>query len=1268
MIRKLLRQLGWALCLAWLSAVPAWAQADLDQLHYRWRNDNGTEASATWYDPRWAKRRSITVDNSSNASTLTDYQILVNVTYDADMQTDFDDIRFANASGTELDFWLEQKTDSTSADFWVEVDSVAASTTTTIYMYYSNPVATSSSSLADTFRNDEVYLEVRRCPSGDTDCNGTDNHTEFENVITDNNTLDGSGYIDNVDQTSNPYGTQDNFFMRMRFLFQADTTGSHNFLSNSDDGSEVNQRGATDTTSATVPAFWYGNHAANGSTCGTGGTAGSISLTAGDVIWLEYRMTEVGGSQVARLCVQEPSGSYTTVNATNFPGQLYAREITSPEPGITVNAESDITAGATFAASEDTGLTNLPVLARRRLRFLVSNEGASTSGAVTYRLEVAETATCSSGSYTRVGSDPDWEMTASTYITDGDPTGNIPGLTDENTTFVSGELNEGTDTAGALTLTTSEFTELEFVIRPTVSATPGGDYCFRLTDAGSATGFTYSVYAQAQLEAGFGTVSGTTDLGDGITVRMAVNGSLIAQTGTTSRGTWSITPVSGPSIGDVVTVWADGVADGSETTGVTIYDGFGDITNMVLNQNVLSVGSDDNQSVTLSDFGLYDNDDDEDIMHTYNGSTLTVDADDVYGADELIILSGETLTLGSSETIDAHHVTIDGALTSSGSGSINLTGDWDNNSEFVSASETVNFLGVSGTISIDSTGATDAGFYNITFNDGGGTAVFEMDSDLDVDHDVSIVNGTLNTNGTFNYDITIAGDWDNGDGFQANSSDLTLDGSSGQTFSAGTSTYNAIIVTNASASGVTFDEAVTVTNFTNIVPGSRMTFQASTTFTITGALTINGAAGNLIVLNSSDGSNRFTFDVTGGPQTVNRIDLSNANASSNDITANSSLDRSNNDDGEASPHWIFAGCTIAGAPNGTWYDSRWNYRKPIFIDCTEVSGSSDLTDFPVLISTTDNNLQDTSNGGHVGQSDGDDILFTEEDGTTKLNHEIEAYDNTTGELVAWVQVGTLSATAETVLYMYYGNASAANQQNVTATWDSDYLLVAHLNETTTGATDFMDSTGNNHDSTAVTFGGGGSDAGATGQIAGGVQFDGTDDVINFGNDTHQIEGAGSRTICAWALAESFDNGGIFQAGPAGTTGAGFSLRTLTTSEAWRAQFWGGPDFDTTLSGSANNWRYYCLAYDGSTITLYYDGAFDSSAVESLNTGDDDVRIGVWRTDFFDGYMDEFRISDVERSSDWIQTEFNTMSDPSSFFFCGDEESRGPLRGAVILVD
>ena len=42
----------------------------------------------------------------------------------------------------------------------------------------------------------------------------------------------------------------------------------------------------------------------------------------------------------------------------------------------------------------------------------------------------------------------------------------------------------------------------------------------------------------------------------------------------------------------------------------------------------------------------------------------------------------------------------------------------------------------------------------------------------------------------------------------------------------------------------------------------------------------------------------------------------------------------------------------------------------------------------------------TLNGGNVAQADGGDILFIAGDGHTKLDHEIERYDETTGELVA----------------------------------------------------------------------------------------------------------------------------------------------------------------------------------------------------------------------------------------------------------------------------
>jgi len=70
--------------------------------------------------------------------------------------------------------------------------------------------------------------------------------------------------------------------------------------------------------------------------------------------------------------------------------------------------------------------------------------------------------------------------------------------------------------------------------------------------------------------------------------------------------------------------------------------------------------------------------------------------------------------------------------------------------------------------------------------------------------------------------------------------------------------------------------------------------------------------------------------------------------------------------------------------------NNWYYRKQITIDYTKVP-NTDQTDFPVLISVTDTDLRDTSNSGHVGKSNGGDILFTSSNGTTGLSHEIKIY-------------------------------------------------------------------------------------------------------------------------------------------------------------------------------------------------------------------------------------------------------------------------------------
>jgi hypothetical protein len=125
--------------------------------------------------------------------------------------------------------------------------------------------------------------------------------------------------------------------------------------------------------------------------------------------------------------------------------------------------------------------------------------------------------------------------------------------------------------------------------------------------------------------------------------------------------------------------------------------------------------------------------------------------------------------------------------------------------------------------------------------------------------------------------------------------------------------------------------------------------------------------------------------------------------------------------------------------NGTsWYNSNWLYRKKITIDHTKVSAT--LTNFPVLV-----NLSSDSNLASRAQSDGDDILFTSSDGTTKLSHEIEKYSSSTGELVAYVKIPSLASTTDTEIYMYYGNPSTINQQDVANVWNDNYISTWHLN-------------------------------------------------------------------------------------------------------------------------------------------------------------------------------------------------------------------------------
>jgi hypothetical protein len=158
-------------------------------------------------------------------------------------------------------------------------------------------------------------------------------------------------------------------------------------------------------------------------------------------------------------------------------------------------------AAASWAAGQDTALAGLAPAVPLRLRFEVANENSQSSGAVTYQLQVAQTAACSTGTYTAVPTDSSghWQVVPSANLTDGAATTNVsPGLTDEASTFVAGQVKDTGNTTASITLAADRFTEIEFSLQAMANAS--GAYCFRLYDTTGARALdAYGAYAQASL-------------------------------------------------------------------------------------------------------------------------------------------------------------------------------------------------------------------------------------------------------------------------------------------------------------------------------------------------------------------------------------------------------------------------------------------------------------------------------------------------------------------------------------------------------------------------------------------------------------------------------------------------------------------------------------------------------------------------------------------------------------------------------------------------
>ncbi|HUK38925.1 MAG TPA: DUF2341 domain-containing protein, partial [Methanomicrobiales archaeon] len=345
--------------------------------------------------------------------------------------------------------------------------------------------------------------------------------------------------------------------------------------------------------------------------------------------------------------------------------------------------------------------------------------------------------------------------------------------------------------------------------------------------------------------------------------------------------------------------------------------------------------------------------------------------------------------------------------------------------------------------------------------------------------------------------------------------------------------------------------------------------------------------------------------------------------------------------------------TVTTTP-APWYDCNWGYRKKITIDHTKVTGNQ--TDFPVLVSLA----SDTGLQGHA-DSGGDDIFFTAADGTTKLSHEIENYTPSTGGLTAWVKVPSLSSAVDTVIYLNYGNPSAPSMQNPTDVWSNSFVVVQHMNGPSYRL--LRDSTSNHND---VTYQNGTPVYSQAGMVASAVSFDGIIAGVDM-PDAASLDLTSQVTECAWIRpggSGSFWNRIVAKS--FATNNWPYSMYALLYDDKGRIRQEigsGGNQYytngNTILSGTT--WYYACGSYDHTALRVYLNGVSDNSTPLALasNIDTNNMNLSIARagyaSNYFNGTIDEVRVSSVARSAGWIKTEYTNMNGPATFSSLGSEE-------------
>jgi len=349
-----------------------------------------------------------------------------------------------------------------------------------------------------------------------------------------------------------------------------------------------------------------------------------------------------------------------------------------------------------------------------------------------------------------------------------------------------------------------------------------------------------------------------------------------------------------------------------------------------------------------------------------------------------------------------------------------------------------------------------------------------------------------------------------------------------------------------------------------------------------------------------------------------------------------------------------------------WLAGGWGNRIKLTINNNLVG--SDLSNFPLPVYLSTSSGTTNKNVSFVFDELGANshkIAVTKSDGTTECYVEVENWNSGSETAWLWVNAGTVSSTANTILYLYYDSTHADNDTYVGDTndavaenvWDEHFKGVYHMAD---GVDDshIYDSTSNDNDGTKTESGG---PAQIASKVAYGQYFDANNDEISFGTSA-DFDFTGDFSIELWGWRDvdplAANDAGFIKRGNWNQSGyyienfaaGGCTLRTFQAAANQQMAC------NACLS-NASTWYYMTFTLTTTTGYVWLNGVQNATNPAMVAPATRVDTLKMIDGNKHDGQIDELRFSDCYRTLAWHTVSYLGMTDDLIRY--GDEESAIP---------